>query len=323
MSKTFDAYFNRNNNKLESEKTKLQQIQFSLQTCKDALENTHNPREIANVIKRKEKFEKKIAESEEIIAHLEFLVGNPDELVKTYLLSLPTKLKTLYLEDTVERHSLTKIPDDLSRFPGLQVLHLSYNQHLSSGFERLPTTLKRLHCHKTDIPNEDTEWILRLVNLETLQLSRNDRIRELPDDLTSLTKLKHLYIDQIDLHSLPTLPLTIKTLRIEIKILSKLNRYFTKSFYANEIERACCQTYCIDEFTSKSEATYIIRHINRTNRFDKIREELLEKGGRIIMNPNRITRLLDQCEINLDSDWSDIFEFQKRRQYAYPYSNLF
>ena len=321
MPKTFDEYFNHNNGKLESEKTKLQQIQLSLQTCKYTLENTRNPREIANVIKRKEKLKKQITNSEEIIAHLEFLAGNPDELVKNYLRSLPINRKTLYLEDILERHSLTKIPDDISRFPGLQVLHLSFNRCLSSGFERLPTTLKRLHCHKTNIPNEDTAWILRLVNLETLQLSRNDLICDLPDDLTSLTKLKHLYIDELNLRSLPTLPPTIKTLSAPI---NELSRYFTKSFYNNEIKRLIPNTgpqhYYIDDFTSKSEATHIIHHINRTNRFDKIREELLEKGGRIVMNPNRITRLLDQCEIDLDSDWSDIFEFQKRREYAYPYS---
>ena len=311
---SFHAYFERNNDSLKIEKIKLASFQSTLQIYKDKLEKSGNkPSEIVTLTKRKEKSEKQIAKLEETITNLEFLAGNPDELVKKYLQSLPIKRKDICLEDIFEKHSLTNIPD-LSRFNDIEVLRLSNNRRLSSGFDRLPTTLKKLYCYKTDIPNEDTAWILRLVNLETLELSRNDRVRELPEDLTALTKLKKLYINQMELRSIPTLPLTIKTLLTPI---TKMSRYFTKSFYSNKKRLSFDIGYRIEDITPKSEATRIILHINRVNRFDKIREELLEKGGRIIMNPARIERLLDQSEIELDSDWSDIFEFQERREYSY------
>jgi len=296
MSKSFHAYFEHNNDKIKLAQSKLE-------CYKDELEKP------GKITKKKEKVEKQIAKMEETITQLEFLAGNPDELVNTYLQSLPINRKSICLEDMFEMHSITKIPD-LSRFSDLQVLRLSNNRRLSSGFDRLPTTLKELYCHKTDIPNEDTAWILRLVNLESLELSRNDRIIELPD-LTALTNLKHLYINQMELRSIPTLPFTIQTLLTPI---TNVSRYFTKSFYANKTRLSFNRGYCT---TPKSDATRIILHINRVNQFDKIREELIAKGGRIIMNPARIERLLDQSEIDLDSDWSDIFEFQKRREYSY------
>lgn len=299
MRKSFDDYYNRNSSILKVEKTKLEKEEFYLYATNNALETPGmKSRETASFLKKKEKLEKKIAELKTIIQHLEALSENPDALVVNYLASLPINRKAIDLSDEFENHSLTTVPD-LSRFPCLTKLNMSNNRLLSSGFDRLPTTLEHLNLYKTDIANEDTEWIQRLVNIEMLVLSRNDRIRELPD-LSGLTKLKHLRVPN-----------------------EGLSKYFTKT---------CCDkiryshngvynwNYSVSHVCkTNSEVAQLIRNINYVNRFEKIREELLATAARIVMNPTRIERLLDQAEIDLDSDWSDIFEFQKKRTYGYAY----
>jgi UDP-2,3-diacylglucosamine pyrophosphatase LpxH len=70
--------------------------QSKLECYKDELEKPGNkPREIVSITKKKEKVEKQIAKMEETITQLEFLAGNPDELVKTYLQSLPINRKNI------------------------------------------------------------------------------------------------------------------------------------------------------------------------------------------------------------------------------------
>lgn len=300
LKKSFADYYNRNSSILKVEKTKLEKEEFYLYATNKALETPGmKSRETVSLLKKKEKLEKKIAELKTIIQHLEALSENPDALVVNYLASLPINRKEIDLSDVVENHSLTTVPD-LSRFPVLKTLRLNGNRRLSSGFDRLPTTLEHLNLYKTDIANEDTKWIQRLVNIEMLQLSRNDRIRELPD-LSCLTKLKHLRVPNDEC----------------------LYKYFTKA-RCDKIRYSHNGVYnwnysVAHVCNTDSEVAQLIRNINYVNRFDRIREELLETGSRIVMNPNRIERLLDQAEIDLDSDWSDIFEFQKKRTYGYAY----
>lgn len=315
MSGSFMNYFNQNNSILRFDKgTKLRDLQSELYVIKKALtenESLSKP-EKAKLSKKIEKLEKKTADLEKKIERHEFLAANPDELVKEYLLTLPANRKKIELNDVYERHSLTTVPD-LSRFTELRHLDISMNRRLSSGFDRLPTTLKRLNCAKTNIPNEDTAWILRLVNLESINLCRNDLIRELPD-LSSLENLTDVDISLMELRSLPTMPLNkIMLLRIPIQ---GLPRYYSKSVYGRS-QVNDMQTF---ECLTKSHSTQIIRRINLINRFDHIREELLANGAKIILNPSRLARLLDQSELDTDSDWSDIYECQTRRVHTTTYS---
>ena len=313
MSGSFTCYFNRNRSTLNFYKgNKLRDIQSDLYTIKKTLETPElSATERTKFTKKIEKLEKKNAEVEKEIERLEFLASNPDELVKEYLLHLPANRKTIELDDAFERHSLTTVPD-LSRFTELRVLNLFCNRRLSSGFDRLPTTLKKLNCFKTDAP-EDASWILRLTNLESITLSRNDRIRELPD-LSSLENLTDVDISQMDLRSIPSMPLNaIAILRIPIQ---GLPRYYSKKVYGMSQVKDKQNFECL----TKSHSTQIIRRINLINRFDHIREELLSNGAKIIMNPSRLARLLDQSEIDLDLDWSDIYECQTRRVHTTTYS---
>jgi len=311
---SLSTYFNRNNSILNlDKKPKLRDLQYELRVTKDILEKYDNTkREQTKYEKKIEKLEKKIADLKIEIERHEFLAANPDELVKEYLLTLPVDRKKIELDDEREKQSLTTVPD-LSRFPDLKYLNLSGNRRLSSGFERLPTTLQTLKCYKTDIPNEDTAWIQRMTNLQVLNLCRNDRLRELPD-LSGLTNLTELDIYNKNLRQLPNMPLSIKHLRVPIQ---ELPRYYNKTVYRKYLETRTQ----IFESVSKTTTEQIICRIKRINKFDQIREELLAKGAKIVMNPSRIARLLYQCDLDLEtgSDWSDIYEPQARRVYTTSY----
>lgn len=307
MSGSFTTYFNRNNNNLNFYKcAKLRDYQNDLlerkYLLKEGLHSTLTKRikQIAKIIKKLEKE----------IEQLKILYANPDELVKKYLLTLPVNRKKIDLSDMFEKHSLTTIPD-LSRFTELRHLDISMNCKLSSGFDRLPTTLKKLNCFKTDAL-EDASWILRLTSLESITLSRNERICELPD-LSALKNLTDVDISQMNLIRLPNLPLNkIKFLRIPIQ---GLPMYYSKFHYVN----SKLNDMQIFECITKTHSTQIIRRINLINRFDHIREELLATGARIVLSPSRLARLLDQSELDLDSDWSDIYECQTRRVHSTVY----
>jgi hypothetical protein len=310
---TFASYFRKIDKDIDHKKSKLNELQHNLRWNKDKESLITLPSQLKKIAIEIEKFEKNIEDIEKEIMRLQYLYENIDELVKEYLLTLPANRKNINLCDIFEQHSLTVVPD-LSRFTELRHLDLSMNRCLSSGFDRLPTTLKRLNCIKTNIPNEDTAWILRLVNLESLNLCRNDNIRELPD-LSSLENLTDVDLSLMSLRSLPSMPLNnITLLRIPVQ---ELPRYYSKTVYVRA-KTVSLQTF---ECLTKSHSSKIIRHINRINQFDRIREELIATGAKIILNPSRIAKLLDQSEIDLDSDWSDIFECQTRRVHTTVYSS--
>ena len=314
MPGSFMNYFNRSNNHLNFYKcVKLRDYQNDFRGRKSMLKDLGKTTVLrTNLTKRIEKIAKRITDLEKDIEQLKMLDANPDELVKKYLLTLPVNRKKIDLSDMSERRSLTTIPD-LSRFTELRHLDISMNCKLSSGFDRLPTTLKKINCFKTDAP-EDSSWITRLTNLESITLSRNERIRELPD-LSALKNLTDVDISQMNLIRLPNLPLNkIKFLRIPIQ---GLPMYYSKFHYV----KSKLNDMQIFECITKSHSTQIIRRINIINRFDHIREELMETGAKIVLSPPRLTRLLDQSELDLDSysDWSDIYKYQTRRVHTTVY----
>lgn len=312
---SFTLYFIRRQNTLNFyKKNKLRGFQYDLRLKKDALANPDtSTRRKVSLAKKIEILEKQIEIIEADIERRENIAANPDEFVKEYLQTLPANRKRINLSDAFEKHSLTTVPD-LSRFTELRQLDISINRKLSSGFDRLPTTLKKLDCYKTDAP-EDASWILRLPNLDTLTLSRNDRIRLLPD-LSGMTNLVHLDISNMRLLQLPNMPLNrITTLRIPIRDCKK---YYTCKYYSKsqpKYETAF-------ETCTKSSSSQFIRLVNRINQFDRIREELIANCAKIVLRPSRFARLVEQSEIVLeyDDDWSDIYEMQPRRVHTTVYA---
>ena len=308
MVLTFMKYVSRNHENIKKCKTNIRNLQLDCRVCENTLSNADTTSmkqtERTKIINRIKNIEKTIANLAAELEMREFLAVNPDDMVKEYLLTLPANILRIELEDMCEQHSLTTIPD-LSRFTHLIQLVLMKNRLLSSGFDRLPTTLKRLDCYKTNV--KDTTWIPRLTNLESLDLRRNDRIREFPD-LSGMANLTNLYISELSLKRLPNLPLDkITILHLSIQ---GLQRYYREFEYHREVN---IRNRISFECLTRIQSNHFIHNINRINQFDKIREELLSTAARIVLNPSRIERLLDHSEIDLDSDWSDIFEFQNRR----------
>jgi hypothetical protein len=132
-----------------------------------------------------EKEEKELAAIEEKIS--EYESRSSDVFAQKYIDELPVTRKRIILSDELDKFKLSKVPD-LSRFENLETLNLSGNEYMTSGFDRLPVSLRKLDCYKTK-NNPDASWVTRLVNLEELTLRRNDEVGELPD-LSGLTKLK-------------------------------------------------------------------------------------------------------------------------------------
>jgi len=307
MVMNFMNYANLNNENIKTCKTNIRNLQLDCNVCANTLSNADktglSKTERTYLINRIKNIEKTIERHTKELEMREFLAENPDDMVKEYLLTLPADIMRIELEDMCERHSLTTVPD-LSRFTRLIHLVLMNNRRLSSGFEHLPTTLKRLDCYKTNV--QDAAWIQRLTNLESLDLRRNDLIRELPD-LSGMTNLTRLVISELSLKRLPNMPLSkIAILRVPIQ---DLHRYYSKRVYVS----SQVNDEQIFECLNKTQSNRFIRRVNRINNFDRIREELLSKGSMIIMNPSRIERLLEHSDIDLEKDWSDIFEFQVRR----------
>lgn len=235
-----------------------------------------------------------------------------DELAQKYVDALPITRKRVDLSDEMNKLKLRKVPD-LSRFENLETLNLSGNEYMASGFDKLPVSLRNLECHKTK-NNPDASWVTRLVNLEQLTLRRNDAVGELPD-LSGLTKLKMLNISQMDrLRKLPNLPLDIKVLILPNKP-HIIDHYFNRSSVMNYRTDSNRVTLSFEGKSMKG----VIEHINRINRFNQIREELIETTAKMLMNPKRLLKMLENEELALeyDADWTDVYTFQECPKYAY------
>ena len=258
-----------------------------------------------------EKEEKELAAIEEKISEYESR-SSDDILLQKYIDKLPVTRKCIDLYVDLDILKLKKVPD-LSRFEKLETLNLSGNEYMASGFDRLPVSLRKLDCYKTK-NNPDAYWVTRLVNLEELTLRRNDEVGELPD-LSGLTKLKVLNISQMDrLRKLPNLPLNINVLILPNKP-HIIVQYFTRSSAMNSITDP---NRVFVSFEGKS-AKVLIERINRINRFNQIRTELIETTAKMLMNPERLLKMLENEELALeyDADWADVYTFQERPRYAY------
>lgn len=306
---TFDSYFRKTDKDIDRKKSKLNELQHRLRWDKDKESLITLPSQLKKIALKIENSEKNIEDIEKEIMRLQYLRENPDELVKEYLQSIPANRKKIDLNWYSPEYyvrSLSIVPD-LSRFTELRELDLSLNIHLSSGFDRLPITLEKIICYKTEF--SDVSWLLRLTNLTHIDLYGNIHIRELPD-LSEMKKLKDLNMGLMHLVRLPNLPEN-QIKKITLPVCEGLEKYFSrKNFIIGKR-----LNYFI---RSNKYSMLLVQNINRINQFDTIREELLENAAKILLNPSRIERLLNQSYIDLDSDsdWSDLYDFQKRRVYA-------
>jgi hypothetical protein len=261
--------------------------------------------------KRAEKIEKKIAELQAQFDDLNRVLANPDVLAQMYVDTLPASKASINLDRIdSDGYKMTQIPD-LSRFFKLNTLYISFQENLVDGFDRLPTTLMRLVMFKAK-SNTSAEWLSRLVNLRYLDLGRNDLLRSLPD-LSRLRNLETLYaMNMRGLTELPSLPTNIKIIMISLIP----DKYLThQEWTAQTWKRRHNQdtTIMLDGESVKS----FIHKINRVNRFDAIRDELLATTARIVLNPGRIARILAEhggwigdCDAIMDA-----FELQPRQKY--------
>lgn len=213
-------------------------------------------------------------------------LDNHDKLAEAYLDTLPNTVKTIVLHPKLG-FSMTEIPD-LSRFKYLRTLIFSGNERLTSkGGERIPVTVKTLDCYRTDF--EEAEFLARLVNLETLILAGNHRLRDLPD-LTVLRNLKTVNIVNIrefEIRRIPTMPTTLMWFICPFN--PRYHVHFATHFWY-----------------TKYPAQYLA-HIERANRLFPVLAEIPEASAKLRMHPNRIARLIESGELELNNDaWNDL-----------------
>lgn len=123
-------------------------------------------------------------------------------------------------------------------------------------------------------------------NIDYIDCGKN-KLKELPRKLPS--SLRHLYCDNNQLQYLPILPITLQFSSISNNpfyeyLGSQYNRIFIKK---NNILRQFRLNYYSLKYGWRI-FFYILRR-----RMSKYKKELLEMSARVIMNPNRIMRLLE------------------------------
>lgn len=338
---SFHAFIEQSKQKVVALSNALERSEWDLQCLQHRITTPELTTEKEKKVIAK-KLDVETARVEKLKAEIAILT-NMDELAKRYLSKLPANRKKIDLSYSHNGHSLSVVPD-LSKFADLRELDLSHNEEIQGGFDRLPTTLRYLCMYKLKV-NRDVNEIRRLVNLETLDMTRNDSVTELPD-LSGLTKLKVLHLTGCwGLKYLPCLPTSLKTMRIPnsryfniyfsegeslwLNSASRSGKVNSLIYYDNQLnwyntsrsgtgDSLIYQvSWCINEMLDKR-----IFQINRVNRFDAIREELLERAAKLCLSPSRIEGILENgSEYTLDnhSRWLDIYEYQERRKYATEY----
>lgn len=233
---------------------------------------------------------------------------NPNKMVEAYLDTLPNTKKTIDLSpiNTHSQSSITEIPD-LSRFKYLEKLILSGNELLTEiGGDKIPVSVKTLICWHTDF--KSAEFLQRLVNLETLNLTKNYNLHDLPDlsNLKKLKKVSILHFGGTFQNYIPSLPLTLTYLECsfvqEYLIAANLTSYRKQLIHHKE--EGC-------EFVDKAAWSYsprvFLEAVARVNLLRPVISEIPEASAKLCMNPQRIARLIDTGVLSLDDEeWMDI-----------------
>ena len=188
---------------------------------------------------------------------------------------------------------LRELPD-LTRFRHLRVIYCSHNRLTS--IDNLPNNIEYIFCSNNQITciNNLPFWLAGL-------FCNNNKIRyikELPpylmrlfcskNRLTSLPDLPFLFevlmCHHNPLHSLPYLPYTIVKLYCEI--MPEI--YPDRTLYTINVINNFRSNY----FTLKYGHKLLFHLIKK--RMNKMKYELIESGAKIMMHPDRISRLINE-----------------------------
>ena len=291
--------------------TKLEQQKYEIQSEFAYPIEVLSKREQTSAKKRAEKIRKQNKELQAQFDDLTRILADPDTLAQMYVDTLPASKTAINLDRiSSDEYKMTRIPD-LSRFFKLNSLRISCQVELVDGFDRLPTTLMRLAMFEAK-SNPSAEWLSRLVNLRYLDISRNHLVRTLPD-LSHLNKLETLYAANMrGLTELPNLPTSMKSCMISLIP----DKYLTRQEWNNQTRKR----YHNEDTTIMLEGASLkqwICRVNRVNKFDTIRDELLAETARMVLNPKRIERLLAESGVSIgDYDTIlDTYDLQPRQKY--------
>ena len=189
---------------------------------------------------------------------------------------------------------------DLRRFTQLRVLYCSHNR--LTTIDNLPDNIEYIFCSNNRITciNNLPFWLIGLFcNNNKIQY-----IKELPpylmrlfcdnNQLTSIPDLPFLFEVLIchrnPLHSLPYLPYSIK--RLFCEIVPEI--YPDRALYTINV----INNFRYNYFTLKYGHKLLFYLIKK--RMNKIKYELLESGAKIMMRPDRISRLINDDGIELE-----------------------
>jgi hypothetical protein len=118
---------------------------------------------------------------------------------------------------------------------------------------------------------------------------------------------------------IPSLPYSIVSLVLQNH---DIDRYLTHSECRYHMTRYLLHWSNEIYYDDALLALQMIQRINRINLFDQIREDILAKSARIVLNPNRIERISEEYGLGVESNWGDIYDYQVRRKHATEYANF-
>jgi hypothetical protein len=305
MCSSFRNFLSLNNRKTEGVEEKIQALEHQMVCLRSEIQDAESSElyleqcrtTLANITSELEGYRWELRELHRINP---VITGNSNAAVDAFIYLKWRHLTKLEIDvrGLTSCYSLTTIPD-LSHFANLEELILDGHEHLCSGLDRIPATVRTLSLFKARFKSCDE--ILRLTKLEKVSFQRNYGLTEMPD-LSGMENLQALQLAQTGIRHMPNLPDGLhlvdfprvvsdvslsekRTLRHPFEFESlRINVYGGNSAQKIEIMRA---------FIRK------VRQSNHLRKFLRIREELLEKAARISMHPNRIARLL---ESGLDFD---------------------
>ena len=227
------------------------------------------------------------------------------------LTELPEYLPNSLIELYCHNNNLTKLPN----LPNSLLKLYCYNNDLSiNGIPELPYSLTDLDC--------SVNKLIKLPNLPNKLVyfdCDGNLVKSLPTLPKSLLVL-YCYNNNLSINGIPELPSNLKHFNCENNKLTELPDLPSSLTQFHSIGgNLLHQTYycCQPDTTIKINEMFLI-NINQTNAKNKgikrmkllYRNLLLEQSAKITMNPKRIERLLDNCEINFFDGSFDTVECQ-------------
>jgi len=195
----------------------------------------------------------------------------------------------------ISNQKLTKLPD-LSIYPKLRILHCSNN--LLTSIDNLPRYIKYIYCSNNKIECINnlpakleglfcTNNKIRYIKYFPLYMSRIFCGKNLLTSLPELPLLLDVLIcNKNPLHSLPDIPYTLNYLKCGIiPEIYDDGHYQTINIVNN---------FRFNYYSLKYGHKLLWPLIQYRMNYVKNKKELLEKGAMIVMNPDRIFRMIDK-----------------------------